>query len=518
MMKEISNEKLNGIVYTPKWIVESILDNVNYNTEHNIYTKTIIDPSSGAGAFLVVIVDRFINSALKNNKTNDEIKSLLENNLCGFDIDKDAIENCKSNLNNVAKKYNILDVNWNLLKTDTLNKEITSKYFKKFDFVVGNPPYIRVQHLGKERRKKIQREWSLCKYGSTDIYIAFFELGYSLLNNNGKLGYITPNTFLKTKAGESLRCFLKGSKSLKTLIDFEHHQVFDNATTYSLITILDKNHNKSIFSLYKGDLDNIHYLDDIDINNLNINNWILASNEILKKLKHIETRGVPLNELSSIHVGITTLADDYYIFKEPVIKGDIATIRLKDGGGFDIETDILKPIVKASVLKEQNEKQNRYVIFPYKKVKGKHKIIQENELKESYPLTYKYFLSIKDVLLARDKGKPNKVSWYAFGRSQGLDTSFGKKILTSGMNLKPNFVVWEKEEYTFYAGYCIKFEGDMNWLVKQLNSSDMEFYINHISRKYQNNYKSFAKSFIEKFSIENIDLNFQRKQHTLVDF
>jgi len=518
MMKKISNEKLNGIVYTPKRIVNLILDNVNYTTEYNIHSKKIIDPSSGVGAFLVVVVDKFINSALKNNKTTNNIKSLLESNIYGFDIDKEAVENCRSNLNNVAKKYSILDVNWNLLCIDSLNREIVSKYFKKFDFVVGNPPYIRIQHLGKERRGKIQREWSLCQYGSTDIFIAFFELGYNLLNDRGKLGYITPNTFLKTKAGESLRYFLKESKSLKTLIDFEHYQVFDNATTYSVITILDKYNNKDIFSLYKGDLDNIKYLEDVNINNLNIDNWILTSNEILKKLKHIETRGIHLSKISDIHVGITTLADDYYIFKEPVIKADIATIRLKDGREFNIETSILKPIIKASVLKNSDDDQNRYVIFPYKKVKGEHKIMQENELKESYPLTYKYFLSIKKVLLARDKGKPNTVSWYAFGRSQGLDTSFGKKILTSGMNLKPNFIVWEREEYTFYAGYCIKFEGNLNWLAKQLNSSYMEFYINYISRKYQNNYKSFAKSFIEKFGVENIDLKFHRKQHTFVDF
>jgi len=94
------------------------------------------------------------------------------------------------------------------------------------------------------------------------------------------------------------------------------------------------------------------------------------------------------------------------------------------------------------------------------------------------------------------------VAWYAFGRSQGLDISFGKKILTSPINLKPNFIVWEREEYTFYAGYCIKFDGDLKLLAQYLNSKDMEFYINHISRNYQNNYKSFAKSFIEKFGVD----------------
>jgi len=103
-----------------------------------------------------------------------------------------------------------------------------------------------------------------------------------------------------------------------------------------------------------------------------------------------------------------------------------------------------------------------------------------------------------------------------------LDTSFGKKILTSPINLKPNFMVWEREEYTFYAGYCIKFDGDLNLLCEYLNSEDMEFYINHVSRTYQSNYKSFAKSFIERFGINDLRLiqhvnnKTQKKNQSLV--
>ncbi len=67
--------------------------------------------------------------------------------------------------------------------------------------------------------------------------------------------------------------------------------------------------------------------------------------------------------------------------------------------------------------------------------------------------------------------------------------------------MKPNFIVWEKEEYIFYAGYCIKFDGDLHWLAKQLNSEDMEFYIKYVGRDYQNGYKSYAKSFISNFGI-----------------
>lgn len=56
---------------------------------------------------------------------------------------------------------------------------------------------------------------------------------------------------------------------------------------------------------------------------------------------------------------------------------------------------------------------------------------------------------MKPELDKRDKGKLNPVSWYAFGRTQGLESTFGEKLLTSTMNKKPNFIYCEDEESTF---------------------------------------------------------------------
>lgn len=510
----VGEKKLNGVVYTPQWVVNLILNNLSYN--EGICEKKIIDPACGGGAFLSEIVERFIADAKRKKLNKTQIKKSIEKNVFGFDIDEVAIKKCIAVLDEIALKHNLNNINWRIIKTDSLDKKNVGKYFDFFDFVVGNPPYVRIQHLGTERRNKIQNDWHLCKKGSTDIFITFFELGFYLLNKTGKLGYITPNTYLKTKAGETLRDFIRTSGALKVLIDFEYNQLFENATTYSVITILEKSHQNNNFALYKGDGKNVNFIDNVNLENLNSDNWILTSNDTLEKLKTIEKRGMPLNRIAKIHVGITTLADEFYIFKNPEIDGDFADIRLKDGRVFKIEKNILKPIIKASVLKNPNEEQNRYVIFPYQRINDKHVIIPENELKNKFPLTYNYFLAVREDLDKRDKGKPNQVAWYAFGRSQGLDTSFGKKILTSPINLKPNFLIWEKEDYTFFAGYCIKFDGDLKLLAKHLNSHDMEFYINHVSRNYQNNYKSFAKSFIEKFGISDLSLARGQKQQQLL--
>ncbi|MFN3315925.1 MAG: hypothetical protein ACK40K_03870, partial [Raineya sp.] len=122
-------------------------------------------------------------------------------------------------------------------------------------------------------------------------------------------------------------------------------------------------------------------------------------------------------------------------------------------------------------------------------------------LKNNFPLAYNYLLSIKEELDKRDNGKPNSVAWYAFGRSQGLDTSFGKKILFSPMNNKPNFILVENEESTFYSGYCIKYQGDYDFLLEQLNSQRLADFIAVSSRDFRGGWKAYNKKALEEFTI-----------------
>jgi len=141
----VTSKKINGVVYTPKWIVDLILDNIEY--KNNIYDKKIIDPSCGEGNFLVVAVERFLKDCIENNLSLDEIKKALHNNIFGFDIDKNSIIKCKTYLNDVIQKYGIDKIEWNIIQMDSLDKNNVKQYFNIFDYVIGNPPYIRIQHL-----------------------------------------------------------------------------------------------------------------------------------------------------------------------------------------------------------------------------------------------------------------------------------------------------------------------------------------------------------------------------------
>jgi type I restriction-modification system DNA methylase subunit len=100
---KVTRKKTNGIVYTPEWVVDLILDDIDY--KNNIYDKKIIDPSCGEGNFLIIVVERFLDDCIKNNLSSDKIREALQNNIFGFDIDKNAIYKCKTYLNNIIKKY-----------------------------------------------------------------------------------------------------------------------------------------------------------------------------------------------------------------------------------------------------------------------------------------------------------------------------------------------------------------------------------------------------------------------------
>ena len=489
--KIYDTQKLNGKVYTPEFVVNKILEDIDYNSPE-ILSRTILDPACGDGRFLTVVAECIIKFSPK-----EHLKKHLEK-IYGWDIDKQAINECKEKLNKLIADFDF-QIDWNINQCNSIEKlQIQSLFHQsettKFDFIVGNPPYIRIQHLDETQRKYIQQNYTFCKNGSTDIYIAFFELCFNLLKENGICGLITPNTYFYTETAKKMRDNFAKHKSIKQITNYAEIQLFDNATTYSAITIFDKRKHDKIN--YQHATDKTNFKEKIiDIKELtNQKFWQLSTGETQNK------NGKKLKDICNIHVGITTLCDKAYIFPIEPIDNKYVYAITKLKGKVKIEKDILKPIVKGSTLKKSDEPIKEYIIFPYQKIAGKHQIIAENILQNNYPLCYDYLLSVKEELSKRDNGNPIN-PWYAFGRSQGLDTSFGEKIIFPPMNKKPNFILHENEECTLYSGYCIKYKGDNNFLLDKLNSDEMQRFVEMSSRDFRGGWKAYNKKVIEEFVI-----------------
>jgi adenine-specific DNA-methyltransferase len=492
LKKTYDKKKHYGQVYTPSFVVTKILDEVGF-TSTDVLGKKVLDPACGDGRFLIEVVRRIVSIS-----PHDE----LEKNLScvyGWDIDENAVEECRGNLDRIVQPLGIC-VEWNITVKNALYQLphlglLSTKAPEFFDFIVGNPPYIRIQLLKEPERKFIQRYYEFCKTGSTDIYIAFFELAYRLLSPDGIVGFITPNTFLYTETARNFREFFARGGYIRKIFNYSDIQLFDDATTYSAITIFAKKPQKS-FDYYQAVSRDEFRLRVIETKELLGQKYWQLSVDSFERVK-----GVRLGDICSIHVGIATLCDRAYIFPIEPIDDKTVWAYTKLRGKVKLEKGILKPIVKASKLKSSDDPIREYILFPYKRVDGKMKIIPEEVLARDFPLAYQYLLSVKPELDKRDNGRPNPVAWYAFGRNQSLESCFGKKIIFSPMNRKPNFVLCENEEYLVYSGYFIKYDGDLRWLLERLNSPEMEHFISVSSRNFRDGWRAYSKKVLEDFIV-----------------
>jgi adenine-specific DNA-methyltransferase len=496
LAKTYDAQKLLGQVYTPAFLVEKILDDVGFTGSH-ILGKTILDPACGDGRFLVEVARRIVQQSHSED---------LEKNLSciyGWDIDAEAVELCKKNLNAVTRQ-NRINVRWNIKVCNAIHQNKKTDLFtvdaatEQFDFIVGNPPYIRIQHLDETERKFIQRHYHFCKSGSTDIFIAFFELAYHLLKPEGICGFITPNTFLYTETAKACRDFFASNGCIKQITNYGDIQLFENATTYSSITIFTLQPNKAFeFQKATGQkkFTSVAILTE-ELKSQKI--WRLSTSEKETSI------GKRLGDICQISVGITTLCDKAYIFPIEDAGKKYVWAKTKLKGRIKLEKAILKPVVKGSKLKSSNDPIREWLLFPYLNENGKHRILPESELKKKFPLAYRYLLSVKDELDKRDNGRPNSVAWYAFGRSQSLNSGFGRKIIFSPMNQTPNFIRYDNEACTVYSGYFIKYNGDAQSLMNALNSEAMKKFVAVSSRDFRGAWKAYSKKAIEDFVV-NLD-------------
>lgn len=507
-----NDRKLNGAFFTPSYIVNYIINEIAPKEND----KTI-DPSSGSGAFLIGLTEYY------HSKFGKSVKSTIKENIYGADILSYNIERTKLLLTIFAlqKGEIIFNEDFNIIQADSLRY----KWNIAFDNIVGNPPYVKFQDLSQDNRAFLTDKWDSVSGGTFNLYFAFFELGYKLLKQGGRLGYITPNNYFTSLAGESLRAFLVNKKCLYKIIDFNSKKVFD-AQTYTAITFLTKNINDAVSYDRIGDnqspelfLSSIHGSNNA-FSELKPKKWRLLKSDEKRNIENIENIGIPIKQMFDICVGIATLKDDIF-FVDGLQRDDgYLTKKGYDGKLYRIEPDITRSVFKISDFKSQNdiELNARRIIFPYK-VNGSATVIPEELFQKKFPYCYEYLLSVKSELLARDKGKIKFNPFYVWGRTQGL-TKFGKKILNPTFSQRPRFLLVDDEEALFTNGYGIFFKSQVNQntlfeqeenalcnidnidlVQKILNSNIMHYYISKTSVAIDGGYPCYQKNFIEKFSI-----------------
>lgn len=461
-----------GQVFTPEWIVNLMTKDIDFSKEY------ILEPSCGDGAFLKTIVAKILETNIENKK------EILENQIEAFEIDPIYYEKCIKNLNELCEKHSIKNVNWNIHCTDTLKYDFKNK---KYTLIIGNPPYIRLHNLEENYREFLKTNFSFCK-GTTDIYLAFYEKCIRLLSDNGTLSFITPNTFLRNVGFKTFRNYIYENNLLKDLKDFKSSKIF-NASTYCAIMTLNKNNNPT-FTYQEYDMDKQLLSENKDKENLKNEKWILSSSQKENSIiKNVLINNANIN----IQYGVATLRDKIFITSD-FEQINEKFCRFKD---FIIETDLIKVAIKGSRIGRLEKTE--YCIFPYKKTEQGYKPLMEEEMAEKYPETYKYLLSNKEELLKRDIDK-NYISWFQFGRSQGVQTTINHKLVVDPIVNPSSKVICipAEKETVVYSGIFITGE-NLNEIKEILSSENFVKYVEIHGKDMQNGYKSLTTKIIKNY-------------------
>jgi type I restriction-modification system DNA methylase subunit len=244
-------------------------------------TIQILDPACGSGAFLVAAFDALgreyerVNAVLAELRQGqvglfDLTKTVLNNNLFGVDLNSESVEISKLSLwlktAQRGRKLTYLDSNikwgdsivkdpdvsrvafdWgkgqmarNFLDAPTAPEaaEIDARWLRKFDVVIGNPPYIR-QELFTHLKDHLGQSYATY-HGVADIFVYFFERGLSMLKPGGRLGFIVSNKWLRSGYAEPLRRMLAQKTEIETIVDFGHAPIFPDADTFPCIITMKK--------------------------------------------------------------------------------------------------------------------------------------------------------------------------------------------------------------------------------------------------------------------------------------
>lgn len=407
--------------FTPNKISNNMLDIIDY--KRNLFGKKVLENSCGQGHILKIVVSRYIIDAKKSGYSNEEVKRGLESDIYGAEIKKDTYKVCIENLNNVAKEYDIYDVEWKVFNRDILREKINIK----FDYVVGNPPYISYKNLKEKERLFIKENFETCKYGKPDYCYAFIENAINYLKDNGKMVYLIPNSIFKNVFAKNLREFIL--KHLIKVFDYPNQKLFENALTSSAIMLLKKNSNKTIFE-YRNITDNV--VQFINKNSLN-DKWIFENN-----VAKVDIEDICFGDYFKAAITIATQRNDVFV---------VDPNKQKELG---LEKALMRPAISP-----RNKKYGKqeYIIFPYKFENDNIVKFFEKDFKNKYPNIYKYLLENKEKLISRSSDE--KSQWFEYGRSQAIQNMNKKKLLISTVVTNRVNVYELKEEEIPYSGIYI---------------------------------------------------------------
>lgn len=226
-----------GEVFTRRWVVDFILDLVGYTPDRDLGAETLVEPSCGTGAFLVAIVERLIASSKRHGRNLRDLGPCIR----AFDLLKSNVYAAQATVTALLAANGLDDSEAENLSAEWIASDdfLLRDYERPFaDYVIGNPPYIRLEHLNR-RVMQAYRESCSTMRGRADIYVGFIERGLKMLNPEGTLSFICADRWMRNQYGADLREMVTRRYAVDTVVSMHDVDAFeDEVSAYPAIVVL----------------------------------------------------------------------------------------------------------------------------------------------------------------------------------------------------------------------------------------------------------------------------------------
>ncbi len=420
-----------GAHYTPASLVDYMvarsLDAISADGIEP-HQRHILDPSCGCGAFLIAIL-RYLSKEARRLGAPHPSRRLY-----GSDIDSRAIDLARLSLGMAAWSLNVgcspNPICWdrNLVERDFLARSTWES--RKFDLIIGGPPFIRVEQLHDSDPRKVaayRARYRAAQSGQFDLYMLFMEKAIGLLRPGGRLIISVSSSFLRSRSGATIRGLLAENCRVEEIIEFESSNIYPDASVQIAVLLIRKGEvggrtrygfvpdgrpirqhlerllRPSCKSLQGSEVLSVELPED------GRDGWSCRSPRDESFLRRMDAAGSPLGTLP-VHVslGMCTGADDIFILRAHRDANGETYLTTRSGGQIQLEEALLRPILRARHSRNGLPDTPYVCIFPYD---SNGASLGEGSFRRRYPLGYQYLHAHRARLTSRRlcPGQP----WFA---------------------------------------------------------------------------------------------------------
>ncbi len=381
------------------------------------------------------------------------------------------------------------------------------------DFVVGNPPWVRVHNINKDIRNELMGKFEVYRRDKksgkvvgwrpklkatrvpfpqqVDYCMAFVESGLGYLKGKGKLGFVISSKITSTLYANLLRRLLIEKTSIIRIIDhsISNRRYFEGATNSPMILVIGKNHSeghevKFTFDAAKSMNWKIKQQDIAFNRNDPESPWRLAPPNIVSIFMKMRKDTLRLGDILTVHMGVKTSLNDAFLIRTlaPTATKGVLTVTNKGKERANIETDLLCPVVRGRDVEAWRFNSPGYIIWTHDEMGRPLEVLPDNATK--------YFSKYEKELVRRTDYRKNQPIWVIFRVSkEKLEYKVGWQELSKMMEavvLRPKMidnVVGEKPLIPLQTVYFAT-TGDTNFdygMSGLLNSTSVRAFISSFS-------------------------------------